>query len=172
MRKNLDPNILPEKQHTNPIKGNTEKPHIAQGRAGMRRRRPSPINQAIIQPSELSQKIPGAAEIETKITKCANSTAAAHSINNTNERMTQRRPLSTDAPFYPGPTCRPPLKPIGSFTPESHEGSQSSNSSEITNINLGVNLDFEENSPFQEGVFSEAYQRPNKLFKSLENYIA
>ena len=30
MRKNWDPNILPEKQHTNPIKGNTEKPHIGQ----------------------------------------------------------------------------------------------------------------------------------------------
>ena len=27
MSKNLDPNILPEKQHTNPIKGNTEKLH-------------------------------------------------------------------------------------------------------------------------------------------------
>ena len=28
MRKNLDPNILPEKQHANPIKCNTEKPCI------------------------------------------------------------------------------------------------------------------------------------------------
>ena len=55
MRKNLDPNILPEKQHTNPIKGNTEKPHIGKGRAGMKRKRPSPINQTIIPPSELSQ---------------------------------------------------------------------------------------------------------------------
>ena len=60
VRNNLDPNILPEKQHTNPIKGNTEKPCIGQDRAGMRRRRPCPINQTIIQPSELSQKIPGA----------------------------------------------------------------------------------------------------------------
>ena len=56
MRNNLDPNILPEKQHTNPIKGNTEKPHIGQERAGMRRKRPSPINQTITQQSELSQK--------------------------------------------------------------------------------------------------------------------
>ena len=56
MRKNLDPNILPEKQHTNPIKDNTEKTHIGQGRAEIRRKRPSPINQTIIQPSELSPK--------------------------------------------------------------------------------------------------------------------
>ena len=48
IRKNLDPNILPEKQHTNPIKGKgmlTEKPCIGQGRAGMRRVRAPPINQ-------------------------------------------------------------------------------------------------------------------------------
>ena len=57
MRKNLDPNILPEKQHPNPIKGSIEKPCIGQGRAGLRMSRPSPINQTIISPSELSQKI-------------------------------------------------------------------------------------------------------------------
>ena len=65
MSKNLDPNTLPEKLHNYPIKGNTEKPCIGQGRAGMRIRRHPPINQTIFQPSELSQKIPGAAEIET-----------------------------------------------------------------------------------------------------------
>ena len=91
----------------------------------MRRRIPSPINQTTIQPSELSQKITGAAEIETSITNHANSTAPAHSIINVNDRMTHRRPLPTDLPFYPGPTFRPPPKPIRSFTPESHEGSQS-----------------------------------------------
>ena len=162
MRKNLDPNILPEKQHTSPIKGNTEKPCIGQGRAGMRRRRPFPINQTIIQPSELSQKIPGAAEKETRITNHADFTAPTHSINNTYEGMIQKRPLPTDVPFYPGTTYRPPPKPVRSFTPESHGGSQSSNSSEITNIDPGVNLDFKEISPFQEGVISEAYQRPDK----------
>ena len=79
VRKNLNPNLLPEKQHTNPIKGNTEKPLIGQGRAGMRRGRSSPINQTITEPSELSQKSPGAAEIEARITNCANSTAPTHS---------------------------------------------------------------------------------------------
>ena len=60
MGKNLDPNIVAKNQHTNPIKDITEKPHIGQGRAGMRRRRPYPINQTIIPPSEMSQKIPEA----------------------------------------------------------------------------------------------------------------
>ena len=58
MGKNWDPNIKPEKQHANPIKGSLEKPHTGQGRAGLRRKRPDPINQTIIPPSELSQKIP------------------------------------------------------------------------------------------------------------------
>ena len=65
MGKNLDPNIKPEKQHANPIKGSVEKPCIGQGREGLRRRRPAPINQTIISPSELSQKIPGETKIET-----------------------------------------------------------------------------------------------------------
>ena len=43
--KNLDPNIQPEKQNIRLLKCNEishENPRIGQGRAGMRRRRPSP----------------------------------------------------------------------------------------------------------------------------------
>ena len=63
--KSLDPNIQPEKQNVKPLKGNEisqGKPHIGQGRAGMRRRLP-PINQTITQTSELSNKIPEAPKI-------------------------------------------------------------------------------------------------------------
>ena len=73
--------------------------------------RPSPITQTIIQPLKLSQKIPGAAKIEMRITNSENSTFPACFINNANEGMTQRRPLTRDVPFYPGPTYRPLLKP-------------------------------------------------------------
>ena len=73
-------------------------------------------------------KIHGAAKIETTITNSANSTSPAHSVNNANEAMTQRRPLTTDVPFYPSPTYRPPTKPIRYPMEGSHEGSQSSNS--------------------------------------------
>ena len=59
MRKNLDPNIKPEKQHANPIKGSIVKPQTGQGRAGLKRKRSDPINQTINPSSELSQKIPG-----------------------------------------------------------------------------------------------------------------
>ena len=58
MRKNLDPNLRPEKQHTLPKQGSLERPHVGQGRAGSRSKRPDPINHAINQASNLSQEIP------------------------------------------------------------------------------------------------------------------
>ena len=69
--------------------------------------------------------------------------------------MTHIRPLIPDVPFHPGPTYRPPPKPIRLNVPRSQESSLSSPSTE--NINPDINLDFEENSPFQEGIISEAY---------------
>ena len=68
MGKNLDPNIKPEKQHPNPIKGSVVKPCIGQRRAGLKRKRSDSINQTINPLSELSQKIPGEAKIKTRKT--------------------------------------------------------------------------------------------------------
>ena len=99
-----------------------------------------------------------------RITNNTNSTSPAHSVNNVNEEMTQRRPLTTDVPFYSGPAYRPPPKPIRSPMEGSHEGSQSSNSVESTEIDSGINIDFKENFLFKEGVISETYQRPGKSF--------
>ena len=60
-----------------------------------------------------------------------------------------------DIPFYPDPTYRPPLKIIRTPMP---------GSSESTDINPEINIDFKTNSPFQEGVILEMYQRPDKAF--------
>ena len=160
MGKNLDSNIKLEKQYAKPIIGSIEKQHIGQGRAGLRRKRPDPINQAIIPPSELSQKIPGETKMETRKTNHVHSTDPMHSINNVDEGMTHTRPLIPDVPFCLGSAYRTPPKPIRSNRPRSQESSQSSTSSE--NISSDINLDFE-NSPFQEGVISKAYQRPDRL---------
>ena len=87
--------------------------------------------------------------------------------------MTHFRPLIPDVPFHPGPTYKPPPIPIRSNMPRGHESSQSSQN--VENINPDINLDFEENSPFQEGVISETFQRPSKsLFqepKELNDHI-
>ena len=160
MGKNLDPNIKPKKQHANPIKGSIEKPRIGQGRAGLKRKRPDPINQTINPPSEILQKIPGETKIETGKTNRIHSKDPIHSINKVDEGMTHIRPLISDVPFHPGPSYRPPPKAIRSNVPRCQESSQSAPSTE--KINPDINLDFEENSPFQEGIISEAYQRPDK----------
>ena len=112
MRMNLDPNIKPEKQHANAIKGSVVKPHIGQGRAGLKRKRSDPINQTINPPSELSQKIPGKTKIETGITNLVHSKDPMHTIKNVDAGMTHTGPLIPDVPFHlrsdlqvPSQTC-------------------------------------------------------------------
>ena len=64
--------------------------------------------------------------------------------------MIHTKSLIPDAPFHPGPTYRSPPKPISSNVPRSQESLQSSSS--VENINPDINVDFEENTPFKEGV--------------------
>ena len=92
MENNLDLNMKPEKQQANPIKGGMEKPHISQGRAGLKRKIPDPINQTINPPSELSQKFLWETKIETGKTNQIHSKDPMQSINNVDEGMTHTRP--------------------------------------------------------------------------------
>ena len=108
MRKNLDPNIKPEKQHAMHKNGNIERPCIGQGRAGSRRKRPGSINQSINKAANLSQKIPGRSEIETRKTNNVHFKDLTHSINNMNGKMANRDLLISDVPFHPSPTFNPP----------------------------------------------------------------
>ena len=124
----------------------------------MRRRRPPPINQTIIHTSELSQKTPEASKIQSRITNQKHSTAPAQSITNSKDEVTYRSPMIKDIPFYPNPTYRPTPNPTITPIPGS------SQSSESTDINPEIYIDFEENLPFQEGITSEIYQRPAKSF--------
>ena len=55
IKKELDPNLKPEKQHAIPKQGRSEKLQVGQARAGLRRRRPDYINQS----SNVTQGIPG-----------------------------------------------------------------------------------------------------------------
>ena len=63
-----------------------------------------------------------------------------HIINNADVGMTHTKPLIPDAPFHPGPTYRPPPKPIRSNVSRSQESSQSSSS--VENVNPDIKLDF------------------------------
>ena len=156
MRKNLDPNLRPDKQHTLPKQGSLKRLCVGQGRARSKRKRPDPINHAINQPSNLSQEIPGRTKIETRNTNCMHSTDPTHSINNMDDRMPNNNSLMPDVAFHPGPILRPPQKPI------KQNLTHVQSSQNTKDINPNINFDFEENSPFQEGVMSETFQRLDK----------
>ena len=77
------------------------------------------------------------------------------SVNSPSGEANNRKPMIKNIPFYPDATYRPPPKPIRIPTSEGQE-----------NIDIipEINIDFEENLPFQEGVISDTYQRPDKPF--------
>ena len=146
--KSLDPNLRPEKKNTFPKQGKLERPQIGQGKAGSKRKKSDPINQAINQPSNMSQEILGRTKIETRKTN------SIHSTNGTIDRLANTNPFMPDVPFHPDPLLRPPKQqPIKQNIPQ--------NILEI-NPNPNINFDFEENSPFQEGIMSETFQRLDK----------
>ena len=66
IRKKLDPNLRPEKQHALPKKGETERLHIGQGRAGLRRK---PEADHLNQPSDVTRGILERSKIENKENK-------------------------------------------------------------------------------------------------------
>ena len=73
------------------------------------------------------------------------------SMETINRRAMQQ--ISKDTPFYPDSVYQPPPKLVEvpmSKLPENMDN------------NPEPNTDFEQNSPFQEGVISESYQRPDK----------
>ena len=106
VEKSLNPNLRPEKQHTCSKQGNLERLQICQGRAGSKRKEPDPINQAINQPSNLSQEIPGRTKIETRKTN------SMYTTNNINDRLGNNNHFISDVPFHPDLLLRPkqPIK--------------------------------------------------------------
>ena len=147
----MDPNLRPEKQHATPKQGRSEKLWVGQGKAGLRRRRSDHINQ----PSDVTPGIPGGSKIETGKTNSSQGTNSAcdRAINNNN-------PFLPDVPLH--------LDLL-------HKTSSLHQNTNKINHNPDINLDFEENSPFQEGVISETIQSPDKSFfqtpKELEDLI-
>ena len=126
----LDPNLRPEKQHTMPKKGITEKLHIGQGRAGLRRK-PEPDH--INQPSDVTKRISERSKIATGKTNSPQHTNGMHD-----------KSFPPDVLLHPDPLHKPLPKQKNAVSP--------------INQNTGINLDIEENSPFQEGIISETIQ--------------
>ena len=107
----------------------------------MRRRKPDPINQIANQPLDVTQGIPrGTKTGKTNSTQDINGTCD-RSINNIN-------PFMPDVPLHSGLL----LKLL-----------TQQNTNKIS-YDPNINLDFEEYSPFQEGIMSETLQRLDKSF--------
>ena len=136
-----------------PKQGIPEKPWVGQGRAGLRRRRPEP--DYINQPSDVTRGILGGSKIETEKTNSSQGTNSMcdRAINNC-------KPFLPDVPLHPDPL---------------HKPSSLQQKANKINQNPNINLDFEENLPFQEGVISETIQRPDKSYfqnlRELEDLI-
>ena len=162
MRKNLDPNLRPEKQHTLPKQGRLERPCTGQGRARSKRKRPDPINHAINQPSNLSQEIPGRTKIETRKTNCVHTIDPVHFINNADDRIVNNKPSIPDAPFHPGKVLGPPRKQN-----VTHDQSPR----KIQNINSDINFDFEkETHCFKKASYQKCFNDwTSNSFKNLKN---
>ena len=79
IRKKLDPNIRPDKQHTLPKKEVTEKQHIGQGRAGLRRK---PEAGHTTQSSDVTGRILERSKIATGKTNIPQHTSTVHGQRN------------------------------------------------------------------------------------------
>ena len=136
-----------------PKQGISEKLQIGKGRAGLRRRRSEPDH--INQPSDVTLGIPGGSKLETGKTNNSQGTNGTH-----DRAMNNSKPFHPDVPLHPDLLHKP-----------------SSLQQNVNKINQHpyINLDFEENSPFQEGIISKTIQRPDKSFfqnpKELEDLI-
>ena len=64
--------------------------------------------------------------------------------------------INREMPSYPDILYR--------FLPRQPENLQSPTIESKTNTNPRIDLEFEENSPYQEGIISETYQRPDKSY--------
>ena len=80
-----------------------------------------------------------------------------HTTNNVNDRMVNNNPFITDVPFHLDLLPRPkqPIK---------QNITHKQISQNVQDISPNINFDFEENSPFQEGIMSETFQRLDKSF--------
>ena len=136
-----------------PKKGITEKLHIGQGRAGLRRK-PEPDH--INQPSDVTRGILEGSKIVTGKT---------NNPQHTNDMCD--RGINNDKSFPPDVLLH--LDPLHKPLPKQP------NVVSPIDQNTGINLDIKENSPFQEGVISETMQRLDKSFlqnpKGLEDLI-
>ena len=109
IRKELDPNLRPEKQHALPKKGETERLHIGQGRAGLRKPEADHINQ----PSDVTRRILERSKIATGKTNSPQHTSAICDRGINNDKS-----FPPDVPLLPYPLHKPLQKKQNMVSPK------------------------------------------------------
>ena len=167
VKKMLDPRVLPEKQKPQIQAKQVVKirPKLGRGRAGIRHKKPKSVADIMTTESK-SHKIPTIQNV-TKVN--TNFSVPMQLITNETEIITRRKiqAKNREHPFYPDPVYRPPQRPPNNLRPNCPESQ--------LDAKPKIDTEFEENSPHQEGIISEVYQRPNKSYfqepKDLESLI-
>ena len=121
VRKELNPNLRPEKQHTMPKNSMTERLHIGQGRAGLRRKHEP---DCIDQPLDVTRRISERSKIATRKTNIPQHTNTSHDRGINNDKS-----FSPEVLLHLDPLHKPLLK------------QQNVDKVIPTNQSTGINLD-------------------------------
>ena len=183
--KGLDLNILPEKQLIKPIITSEaksiyqSKPSLGQGRAGLKLKIKIPMSplinkpivkltenpilhiQDMVQPKITSKvPIPEKSSIHDKAIPIPDyAIPQTRSRDDSGSRMVKRKTIqdiSREILMYPDLIYRPTPKPTEIPLQEIPRN--------LSDLYMDINTDFEENSPNQEVMISETYQKPDKSY--------
>ena len=133
------------------------KPRVGQGRAEIRCKKPQPVD-SITASTSKSSKIPKIPTTQNVTKNNMDFPVPKQLITNKTKAITRGtiQGKNRESPFYPDPNYRPPPRPPENLQPHSLESKPDTRPK--------IDLEFEENSPYQEGIISETYQRPDKSY--------
>ena len=177
--KGLDPHAQPGKQKSFPIqtvnKGMPthpiQKPRIGQGRAGLRRKVKAPLPIASPHPLPVQPITEHDSRTAMPLPEPTNQSQSHVQSQIWPRQLSQHHPIDPaqipqqigpkiqhrPTPSYPDPYARPPPKPPDISDPLGSQTDPLDNDSDRK-------IEIEENSPFQEGIISEIYERPDNSY--------
>ena len=150
IKKMLDTNSPPEKQKTAPQvkKGSEIKPRLGQGREGIKCKKAQTMKNI----DELTDKLQEILKISATQNMAKNRMDfLMHEQYFKTEAITQGtlQNINREILFYPDLIYRPPPKPTENLRSLRIEGK--------TDVSPRIDLEFKENSPYQEGIISKTY---------------
>ena len=167
MKKTLDTKVLPEKQKPQ-IQAEQVvqfRPKVGRGRAGLKCNKPQSVADITAITSK-SCKIP---TVQNVTKNNMDFPVPEQLITNETETISRKKiqGKNREQPFYPDLIDRPPPRLPDNLRPNHPEGE--------SDTKPKIDVEFEENSPHQEGIISEFYQRPDKSYfhepKDLESLV-